>query len=324
MAEADDFSRPAASLEMLKLRALLRRKARRFFDKRGFLEVETPILSRDTVVDRYLEPLSAVLFSDPTAPSRGDVYYLQTSPEFAMKRLLAAGVGPIYQFAHAFRAGERGALHNPEFTLLEWYRPGDDMSAGMQLLSEVCEALLGLPAAEQVSYRDAFVQLAGVDPLTAEDDELAALARSRSLGEADDRDGWLNLLLAELVEPHLGVSRPTILFGYPASQAALARLSDGEPAVAERFELYVRGVELANGYHELADAAVLRRRSGQTNRLRAAEGKRVLPEESRLLEAMEQGLPDCSGVALGFDRLVMLAAGARRIDEVLAFPIERA
>ncbi len=322
-----DF-RPTAPWENLRLRAELLAKTRAFFAGRGFLEVETPLLSADVVVDRHLDPLAVTLPDDPRRPEAGRRLWLQTSPEFAMKRLLAAGAMDIYQITRAFRAGEIGRLHNPEFTIVEWYRAGEAMHEGIELLSELADALLALGAAERISYREAFERHAGIDPHRATPAELAALATARGLAPSEglargDRDEWLNLLLAELVEPHLGVSRPAILYDYPASQAALAETA-GDPPVAKRFELYVRGVELANGYQELLDGEILRRRNHAANAARAAEGKPPLPEESRLLAAMEHGLPACTGVALGFDRLVMLAAGASSLAEVLAFPIERA
>ncbi len=319
---------PSANWERLRLRSELLAKTRRFFADRRFIEVETPLLSADTVIDRHLDPLTVVLPDDPARPNVGRTLYLQTSPEFAMKRLLAAGAEAIYQITRAFRAGEAGALHNPEFTIVEWYRRGDDLARGMQLLSDLSEALLNLGPAEQVGYAEAFSVHVGVDPHTATVADLVAAARHWGLSASesfadDDRDAWLNLLLTSLVEPQLGQSVPTILYDYPPSQAALARLH-GEPPVAARFELYVRGIELANGYHELLDPAVLRERNHAANRQRTADGKPTLPEESRLLAAMENGLPESSGVALGFDRLVMLAAGAMRLTEVLAFPIDRA
>lgn len=324
----DDFL-PTASWDTLALRAKLLRRIRHFFDARGFLEVETPLLSADTVVDRHLDPLRVTLFDDPREPNAGRTMWLQTSPEFAMKRLLAAGATAIYQITRAFRGGERGRLHNPEFTMVEWYRAGDGYLEGMQLLEELAETILERGSAERISYREAFQQHAGVDPHTAPVDSLEQSARQRGVAipdglARDDRDAWLNLLLAESVEPHLGRERPTILYDYPATQAALARVRDEDPPVAERFELYVRGIELANGYHELLDPATLRERNANVNLQRAADGKYTLPEDSRLLAAMDHGMPPCTGVALGFDRLVMIAAGAHSIDEVLPFPIERA
>jgi lysyl-tRNA synthetase class 2 len=313
---------------MLRLRSELLARTRSFFAARGFLEVETPLLSADVVVDRHLDPLTVVLPHDAHRPQVGRQLWLQTSPEFAMKRLMAAGGEAIYQITRAFRAGEMGARHNPEFTIVEWYRRGHTMSDGMQLLSDLAEWLLMRGAARRISYREAFVEFVGVDPLCCTIDELSAaatshgIAASRSFATAD-RDQWLNLLLAERVEPNLGRGAPTLLFDYPASQAALARIGS-DPNVAERFELYVEGVELANGYCELVDARALRERIRQASQARAADGKPPLPTESRLLAAMEHGLPACSGVALGFDRVVMLAAGASDISEVLAFPIDRA
>lgn len=319
---------PTASWINLRLRAELLRRLREFFAERGFLEVETPVLSADVTVDRHLDPLGVVLADDPRRPEVGRRMWLQTSPEFGMKRLLAAGATAIYQVTRAFRNAEIGPLHNPEFTMVEWYRTGDGMAEGMTLLSDLSDALLGRGPAKRLSYATAFDHDVGIDPHGASCDELRsaaarlAVAAPETLG--DDRDGWLDLLLTERVQPQLGQARPTILFDFPASQAALARVRDGNPQVAERFELYVEGIELANGYHELLDAGVLRRRNAEANVRRAADGKPQLPEESRLLAAMEAGLPPCTGVALGWDRLVMIAAGAKKLSEVMAFPTERA
>lgn len=326
--EVNNF-RPTASLANLRLRAELLARARQFFAERGFLEVETPILSADTVVDRHLDPLSTVLADDMRRPQVGRPLWLQTSPEFGMKRLLAAGgVEAIYQITRAFRNGEVGRLHNPEFTMVEWYRIGDDMQRGIALLADFCQAMLGAPPPERTSYGAAFGQFVGVNPHVATLDELRAAAKRHAVvapeGIGEDRDNWLNLLLAECVEPKLGFDSPTILYDYPASQAALAKVRPESPAVAERFELYVRGIELANGYHELVDPHVLQKRNAAANAARTAEGKPTLPEESRLLNAMQAGLPECTGVALGFDRLVMIAAGAEWLAEVMAFPIDRA
>jgi elongation factor P--(R)-beta-lysine ligase len=315
-----DF-RPSASWEHLRLRADLLRRLREFFHRRGFLEVETPILSADTVVDRHLDPFSVT--------AHGRTLWLQTSPEFGMKRLLAAGGPAIYQVSRVFRQDEQGPLHNPEFTLVEWYRAGDGPDKGMQLTSELCDQLLARGLAERLSYAEAFGRYAGLDPHTAPTAVLMTAAKTgptpppASLA-ADDRDGWLEWLLVERVQPHLGVARPTLLYNYPASQAALARIDPGPPPVAERFELYVSGIELANGYHELLCAAELRRRIAVANAQRQADGKSPLPSESRLLAAMEAGLPPAGGVALGFDRLVMLAVGAKTVAEVIAFPFDSA
>jgi lysyl-tRNA synthetase class 2 len=330
---------PTAGAENVRRRAALLRRLRAFFDARGFVEVQTPLLSRDTVVDRHIDPVAV---SWPTGGNRAPrTLYLQTSPEFAMKRMLAAGdesnrLEAIYQIGPAVRLGERGRLHNPEFTIVEWYRVGDDYHAGIRLLGEVAEETLGRGPAEAVTHADAFRRYVGVDPHTASTDELIGAVRRHGLTipeglGTDDRDAWIELLMLERVEPRLGCDlpgdgRPAILHDYPASQAMLAR-TRREPTgvdVAERFELYVDGIELANGYHELLDPAELRRRQGEANRRRRADGKPPLPAQSRLLDAMEAGLPPCTGCALGFDRLAMIALGADRIDRVIPFPIERA
>jgi elongation factor P--(R)-beta-lysine ligase len=322
----DDF-RPTANWTNLRLRADLLRRLRDFFHTRGFLEVETPLLSADTVIDRHLDPFPVRGDGDPTGADT--TYWLQTSPEFAMKRLLAAGAEAIYQVTRAFRQSELGPLHNPEFTIVEWYRPGHDMTRGMRLLSDLCDELLELGPAERISYREAFERYVGINPHTSETGDIRAAAESSGVSipasiPDDDRDGWLDLLLSERVGPRLGIDRPTIIFDYPASQAALARVRHQNPPLAERFELFVSGVELANGYHELLDPAILRKRNAENNAQRSRDGKPRLPGESRLLAAMESGLPASTGVALGFDRLVMLAAGVKRLDEVIAFPFDRA
>jgi lysyl-tRNA synthetase class 2 len=242
---------------------------------------------------------------------------------------LAAGATAIYQVTRAFRGGESGRWHNPEFTIAEWYRVGDGLDEGMQLLSDLADEMLRWGPADRLTYRDAFGMHVGVDPHIASCEELQDSARQHGLPipaglSIQDRDGWLDLLLVECVEPHLGRRRPTIIYDYPASQAALAIVRDDDPPVAERFELYVDGLELANGYHELLDPERLRRRNRVANEQRAADGKYRLPERSRLLSAMVAGLPPCTGVALGFDRLVGLASGVKGISEAMAFSVERA
>jgi elongation factor P--(R)-beta-lysine ligase len=325
-ASNDDFL-PAASWENLRLRAELLRRLREFFHGQSFLEVETPILSADTVVDRHLDPFYVeIAVSSNKLPQR---LWLQTSPEFGMKRLLAAGAKAIYQVSRVFRQGEQGRLHNPEFTMVEWYRTGDGMAEGMQLTGDLVETMLGRGPAQRISYRVAFLQYAGIDPLSSDTATLISAAKKQGIEppaslSGDDRDGWLDLLLVERVQPHLGQDRPVLLYDFPASQAALSRIRNDDPPVAERFELYISGIELANGYHELLDAEELLRRNSKTNLQRNTEGKPMLPEQSRLLAAMQSGLPSAVGVALGFDRLVMLAAGAKTLAEVIAFPFDRA
>lgn len=323
-----DF-RPTGSWENLRLRADLLKRTRAFFEERSFLEVETPVLSHDTVIDRHLDPIPVTLFDDPRELNVGERLWLQTSPEFGMKRLLASGAPSIYQITRAFRGGgEKGPLHNPEFTMLEWYGLGHDYEAGIQFLSDLAECLLQRGPAERLTYREAFERYANVDPLLASNRQLATALRNsgNAAAESDerDRDLLLDLLLTTAIEPRLGVDHPTILCDYPASQSALARVRNDVMPVAERFELYVGGIELANGYHELLDPQVLRNRNTANNLLRNVDGKYTLPEENRLLDAMTHGLPPCAGCALGFDRLVMVAAGAKSIQEVMTFPHERA
>ncbi len=320
---------PTARWELLELRANLMKRTRAFFDNAGFLEVETPALSADTVVDLHLDPVPVTLADDPAQPDIGRGVWLQTSPEFCMKRILAAHPRPIYQICKAFRLAESGPAHNPEFTIVEWYFPNADDMRGRQLLSQLCEHVLGAPPAEEVTYRAAFQKALGIDPHTATAIELANVAQKESglrCLKQLDRDGWLDVLLTHCVQPHLGTARPTILFDYPASQAALAKTRKDEDGaeIAARYELFVNGVELANGYDELLDAEELRLRIKSTNALRAAAGKPKLPEVNQLLAAMEAGLPPSTGCALGFDRLVMVAAGADHIAEVIPFPIDLA
>ncbi|QDT65344.1 EF-P lysine aminoacylase EpmA [Calycomorphotria hydatis] len=327
----DDW-RPTASMEMLAKRARMLRFTREFFTDAGYMEVDTPLLSHDIVVDAHLEPM-VVEQTSATLPR-----YLQTSPEFAMKRLLAAGAGPIFQLSKAFRSGESGRLHNPEFTLLEWYRPGDDFRSQIRQTEKFVRdffAELGEkfnePPFQQLTYAEAFQEYVGCDVLNASAKNLAAIARQHNISIPADLaateeaiDDWRNLLLAELVEPHLGQDHPTWLYHYPASQAALAQLSPHDSRVAERFELYVRGTEICNGYGELTNPEELSKRIREQNQIRERNGFAVLPAESRLLDAMKAGLPPSSGVALGFDRLLMLATGRDDIADVIPFPSSRA
>lgn len=314
-----DGWRPAAELEQLRRRAQLLAALRAFFAERGVMEVETPVLCGAGATDPHLDSFATRLLP------AGRALYLQTSPEFCMKRLLAAGSGPIYQITKAFRNGESGRRHNPEFTMLEWYRPGWDQHALMDEVDALLRSVLATPPAQRVGYGELFERHVGLDPHLAPPAELRAaavrhgLAVSAAVGEDDE--SWLDLLWTHLVEPQLGRSAPLFVVDYPAAQAMLARLRPGPPAVAERFELYIDGMELANGFHELCDAAEQRRRFERDLRRRAALGLDAVTLDERLLAALEYGLPPCSGVALGVDRLLMLAAGVHTIDEVLSFPL---
>lgn len=321
---------PSATRAHLQLRAQLLQRLRAFFAERDVLEVETPLLSSAAATDPQLHSFST-RYTGPGAAS-GRTLYLHTSPEFPMKRLLAAGSGPIYQLCKAFRDGEAGRRHNPEFSLLEWYRPGYDhhrlMDEVAELVRYALEDRLVLTATETLTYEDAFLKYTGLNPLTASGAQLAACARHHGIATTDlgidAVDAWRDVLLTHLVEPHLGQGHLSFLYDYPASQAALARLRPDQPSVAQRFELYLQGIELANGYHELGDAHEQRRRHDRDLATRAAQGLPQVPPDERLLAALAHGLPDCAGVALGVDRLVMLAAGAHSLAEVMAFPLDRA
>jgi lysyl-tRNA synthetase class 2 len=284
------------------------------------LEVETPLLASYGVTDPALEPLTVPTGRSLTAPR-----YLQTSPEYAMKRLLAAGAGPIYQLGRAFRDGEAGPRHNPEFTLLEWYRPGVDHHGLMAEVAALLERCLRRDGWRRVRYGDLFRERLGLDPHDADVAALERCARERlTVGAmALDRDQWLDLLMSHCIEPTLdGI---VCVYDYPASQAALARIDPtGSIPVAERFEFYVDGLELANGYHELTDAGEHAARFEADNRRRRARGQGERSPDPRLLAALAAGLPPCSGVALGVDRLLMAALGAPSLETVLAFDWRRA
>ncbi len=320
--------KPSADIETLRQRAAVLAKLRRFFDERDFFEVDTPSLSSDSVVDRYLNPIPVAKQGlDIVTENQAEYFWLQTSPEFAMKRLVAAGAKAIYQITHAFRSGEMGRLHNPEFTMLEWYRIGDTQDSAMRLLGELAITLLNRSSFQCITYQAAFEKHTGLNPHNTTPVQLKQTAKQhgidiRSFQEETDLDFWRNLLLTQVVEPHLGTDQPIIVYDWPASQAALAIVRQGYPPLAERFELFVNGIELANGYHELRDPTELRTRNEKINQLRQRDGQTSLPAESRLLAAMESGLPACCGVALGVDRLVMLALKKTSLREVMTFPID--
>ncbi len=307
---------PSAELQTLRGRAELLASLRSFFHDRQVMEVETPLLCSSGVTDPSIEPLVVNGGEVLSAPR-----YLQTSPEYAMKRLLAAGSGPIYQVARAFRDGEIGTRHNPEFSLLEWYRPGFDMQRLMAEVEELLRHCLGELSCHRRSYRTWFIDLLGLDPMAASVAELENFARDRidTGALAGDRDFWLDLISSHLLEPRLAELGICFVHDYPASQAALARLEvvDGIQ-VARRFEVFVDGMELANGYHELTDAREQRLRFERDNARRREHGLPERPLDERLLAALGHGLPDCSGVALGLDRLLMVKTGTRNIREVLA------
>ncbi|MCA9047308.1 MAG: EF-P lysine aminoacylase GenX [Planctomycetaceae bacterium] len=322
---------PTCSVEVLHLRSRMLTAARSFFSARDYLETETPLLSRDIVIDAHIDPFRV-------DDGSGEIRFLQTSPEAAMKRLLAAGCGSIFQVTHSFRRGEIGRRHNPEFTLLEWYGVNTTADDQMKLTTElvhcmvsaVSEGPTGLPGSELLlspyhrrRYDDCFRRRFAVSPADLTDHDLRRLAAEHTTVAdtgSDARDDILNLLLAECIEPTLGREHPEFVTNYPISQAALAKADPFDPLSALRFELYADGTELCNGYEELSDAEELRGRDAVRNHARTGLGQPALPGAPRLLAAMNAGLPACSGVALGFDRLVMVLLNSDNITDVLPFP----
>jgi elongation factor P--(R)-beta-lysine ligase len=357
--------RPTANFNVLEMRADALARTREFFSSRWVLEVDTPMVVNAPVTDVHIHSAEVRFPSNDTgapnpatpAPSvtdgltvrRSSAYYLHTSPEFAMKRLLAAGSADIYQICHVVRGLERGRQHNAEFTLVEWYRLGYSLERLMDETEELARYVLGAAAtslrSERVTYAEAFKAVLGLDPLTAPLAVLREVAGKAGLatpstpgglgpvapppgaqasGEQAERDELLEFLMSAKVGPTLGRGALTCVHRYPASQAALARLDENDPRCALRFELYCEGMELANGFHELASAAEQRSRFEHDLAERRRRGLPADRMDELLLAALASGLPDCAGVALGFDRLLMIASGARHIDEVLPFPIERA
>lgn len=310
--------RPTASLDALRFRAECAWKTRAFFRDRGLLEVETPLVAEVGTVDLWIDS-----FEVRSTLTRGSLW-LQTSPEFHMKRLLAAGAGPIWQMTRAFRDEGRGRLHNPEFSIVEWYRPGWSLRELCTEVEDLCrEVVPSLPPARWMSYREAFLERAGVDPFEDPVDKIRQAAEECSEVlppiAHSDRDGWLDLLMVLRVEKGLGEEVPVFLWGYPPSRAALARIDPGPPPVALRAELYWKGVELCNAYDELVDPAEQLVRFQEESRARALLAKPTPPIDHGLVAALADGMPASSGVALGFDRLVQLAFGADRVAEVIAF-----
>lgn len=305
-----------ASFAHLKKRADILHQIREFFLARQVLEVETPLLTTTTVTDPHIKSFQV-----------GD-YFLQTSPEFAMKKLLAAGSGSIYQICKAFRVEEVGKRHQVEFSLLEWYRLGFDHFKLMQEVSDLLQAVLATKPAKMLTYADLFLEKFDLNPHTASLDALKILLEKAQISVAldleIDHDNALNLLMSHSIEPHLGFEQPVFVYDYPQRFAALAKINmDGLYPVAERFEVYVNGIELANGYHELCAAQEQQQRFLQDNAKRRCLGLPEIKIDEALLAALKHGLPDCAGVALGLDRLLMLATGVDQIDQVISFCLAR-
>ena len=317
---------PSASIEKLQQRADILGKIRLFFSERKVMEVDTPAMSHATVTDVHLHTFQ----TDFVGPGYADGVhlYFMTSPEFHMKRLLAAGSGAIYQINKAFRNEEAGRFHNPEFTMLEWYRPTFDHHQLMDEMNELLKLVLKCDDAERMTYQQAFINVLGVCPLEASMDELRAVAAPLGLSDIadveEDRDTLLQLLFSMGVEEKIGQTVPVCVYDFPASQAALAKINPEDPRVAERFEVYFKGIELANGFHELDNAKEQLARFEGDNAKRKSMSLIEQPIDYHLIAALEAGFPDCAGVALGIDRLIMLAMGEKHIDQVMAFPFDRA
>lgn len=312
-----------SSIQNLLKRAKIIADIRQFFVDRGLLEVETPILSEFSVTDVHLSTFQTE-FTPPFDQKK--TLHLITSPEYHMKRLLAEGSGPIFQICKVFRNEESGKRHNPEFTMLEWYRPFFDMYRLINEVDDLLQQILDCPPAESLSYQFVFQEYVGVDPLSASKAELVEKAKAQGLVNADmeGRDTLLQYLFSEVVEKNIGQERPIAVYHFPSAQAALAQISSEDHRVAERFEFYYKGLELANGFHELTDANEQMHRFEQDNLLR--EKLHLPPQQmdSRFLAALKSGMPSCSGVALGVDRLLMIALSTDNIEDVISFSIKNA
>lgn len=317
---------PTASIEQLRQRASIICQIRQFFAERDVLEVDTPAMSHATVTDIHLHTFQTEFVGPGYADGRK--LYFMTSPEFHMKRLLAAGSGCIYQINKAFRNEESGRYHNPEFTMLEWYRVGFDHHRLMDEMDALLQRVLQCGAAQRMTYQQAFIRELGVCPLQGSMSELKQAAATLGLSDIaepeQDRDTLLQLLFSIGVEDKIGQTVPAFVYDFPASQAALAKINPNDPRVADRFEAYFKGIELANGFHELDHWQEQLARFEQDNAKRIEMGLSAQPIDHHLIEALKSGLPECAGVALGIDRLIMLAIGCDHIDQVTAFPFPRA
>ncbi len=318
--------KPSTTIINLLKRAVILTKIRHFFANRGVLEVETPILSQATVTDVNLCPFQTLLMMP--GGEKSITLYMITSPEYHMKRLLAAGSGSIYQLGRSFRNEENGRYHNPEFTMLEWYRPHYDMHQLMDEVNDLLQQVLDCASAEKLSYQKLFLSYLDIDPLSAEKKQLCEVAIKLNLNNLadvkEDHATLLQLLFAIGIEPYIGHDKPVFVYDFPANQSALAKIKTQDHRVAERFEVYFRGIELANGFCELTDVEEQRQRFDQDNLNRIRCGLPQQKIDKNFLDAMKHGIPTCSGVALGIDRLVMLAIGANSLSDVIAFPISRA
>jgi lysyl-tRNA synthetase class 2 len=320
---------PTCSIELLRLRAKVLGDIRRFFSARAVLEVETPVLSYSSGTDPQLDFFT----TDYCSPPLKHTVFLQTSPEFAMKRLLAAGSGSIYQICKAFRNGESGRFHNPEFTLLEWYRVGFTLSQLMDEIAELMAVLFNgyraLIPTQRFSYQEIFKCYTGLNPLEFSYQDYCTYARDNQLSEAVsicgyDHGLWLDFIFSHNVQPRLGENSVCMVYGYPACQSSLARINEYNSQITDRVEVFINGIELGNGYYELTDAKEQERRFDKEIAIRQQRKHPVTVKDKHLVAALEAGLPECSGMAIGLDRLLMLLANSAAINDVLNFPIHRA
>lgn len=311
-------------------RADILAQVRAFFLTKNVVEVETPVLMSSTVTDVHLDAFATQFQFLPDSHSdRSSVLYAQTSPEFAIKRLLASGYGCCYQICKAFRHEQHGRFHNPEFTMLEWYRLGFDHLKLMEEVTELLQLTLGCSHVERITYQDLFIRELDIDPLVTNKKQLLTIITNHNklsdwLEIEECIDTLLQFVMAELIEPKIGQDVPCFVYNFPASQASLAKISIDDSRVAERFECYFKGIELANGFNELTDAKQQEERFIQDNIKRLQLGKTKHAIDQNFISALKTGLPDCAGVALGIDRLVMLALSADNINQVLTFPITSA
>lgn len=316
---------PSASIASLKSRARIMATIRQFFEQRQVMEVETPTLSQATVTDVHLHTFETTFVGPGFAD--GKRLYMQTSPEFHMKRLLCAGSGAIYQMSKAFRNEESGRHHNPEFTMLEWYQPDYDHMTLINEVDELLQIVLGTQSCDIITYQQLFMTYLKLDPLSADIETIRDVALPYDFGDfvvtESNKDTLLQCLFCFVIEPQIGLEKPIAVYNFPASQAALAQLDSTDERVARRFEFYYRGIELANGFHELQDATEQLDRFKQDNRERQQDGLVEQPIDYRLIEALAHGLPNCAGVALGIDRLVMLALKQAHIQDVISFDVSR-
>ncbi len=310
--------RPTAKFAALKARAEFNKKIRSFFEQRNVMEVETPLMCARAITDPYIQAFNV------------DHNYLQTSPEYAMKRMLADGSGAIYQICKAFRKEEAGNFHNPEFTILEWYRPGFTHVELMDEMDQLMQLLLDCDPAIKISYKQLFIDKLGLNPLSATIDQLQNCAAQHNVNLTAaavvglTTTDWMQILMSHVLEPLLIGNQPWFVHDFPAAQAALAKVIPGSDPVAARFEAYMEGIELANGYYELQDSAEQAKRFAADNEIRIKDGIHTMQADERLIAALEVGIPDCAGVAVGLDRLLMLKLKTKNIADVLSFTIKNA